>query len=240
MDGNDAKRIPNSAGTAGAIKRAATGAPLTKTYTAAQLRALISELKLHIMGGHPDVVIQEMMGITVGRYNELKKELYRQEKDALSTKTTEDVYLEYTWNQQKCIQDLEAAIVSIPETQPNALIGAIKTRSDILDKILKMGQDMGVLNKAPERKVVVFGHVVANMNDNQLRSAIIGETKMLQTALDKYGEVDMDGNPIDAATPKFSNMEKSGFAMAGPTKAAAARASRQSVKRNKVIDVDEG
>jgi len=233
---------PGDSGTTGAIKRAAQGTALKKSYSAAELRAVLYEMKLRLSDGSTDEEVMTLLGIsTVGKYNELKRELYRQESADVRQKSTEDVFLEYKWAQEKCMRDLDDAMKGIPENQPNALVGAIKAKSDIIDKILKTGQDIGVINKEPERKVVIQGHVIAQMSNNELRKLIAQETSSLADALAKYGDVDMDGNAIDDGDgPTFSAQEKTGMSMAGPAKAAAARASRQAVKRTKVIDVDPG
>ncbi len=229
---------PSDSGTTGALKRPKQGSALKKAYSAAEMRALLAELKLRLIAGDDDEDIRALLDVSVGRYNELKKELYRQEQAGLSLKTTEDVYLEYKWAQTKCIADLDAAIVEIPENQPNAKVGAIKARSDIIDKILRTGQDMGIISKEPERKLVIHGHVVAQMSNSELRAAIAKETNQLAGAIARHGDVDMDGNPIgEGSNPTFSSQEKSGMNISGPSKAAAARASRVSVKRQKVIDV---
>ena len=229
---------PSDSGTTGALKRPKQGSPLKKVYSAAEMRALLAELKLRLIAGDDDEDIRSLLDVSVARYNELKKELYRQEQAGLSSKTTEDVYLEYKWAQSKCITDLDAAILEIPENQPNAKVGAIKARSDIIDKILRTGQDMGIISKEPERKLVIHGHVVAQMSNAELRAAIAKETNQLAGAIARYGDVDMDGNPIgDKSNPTFSSQEKSGMNISGPSKAAAGRASRVAVKRQKVIDV---
>jgi hypothetical protein len=233
---------PGDSGTTGAIKRAAQGTALKKNYSASELRALLYEMKLRLAEGTTDEEVMTLLGIsTVGRYNELKRELYRQESADLVNKTTEDIFLEYKWAQEKCMRDLDDAMKGIPENQPNALVGAIKAKSDIIDKILKTGQDIGVINKEPEKKQIIHGHIIAQLSNQELRKLIAQETNSLADALSKYGDVDMDGNPIlEESEPTFSSQEKSGMSMAGPAKAAAGRASRQAVKRTKVIDVDPG
>lgn len=232
---------PGDSGTTGAIKRPAQGSALKKHYTAAETRSLLYEMKLRLMEGDNDEEVMQLIGVTsVARYNELKRELYRQENAELQKKTTEDVYIEYMWNQQKCLKDLDDAIRGIPENQPNALIGAIRAKSEIHDKILKTGQDIGVIAKEPERKVVIHGHVIAQMDNVSLRKLIAQETNSLADAISKYGDVDMEGNPVNDSGPSFSSQEKSGQNTSGPAKASAARASRQAVKRTKVIDVDPG
>ncbi len=232
---------PGDSGVTGAIKRPAHNSNLKKSYSVAEVRALLYEMKLRIKTGDTDEEIMALLGITtVGRYNELKRELYRQENAEIQKKTTEDVYLEYMWAQQKCIDDLKDAMKMIPENQPNALVGAIKAQSEIHDKILKTGQDIGVISKEPERKVIIHGHVVAQMDNTSLRKLIAQETNQLAGALAKYGEVDMEGNQIGDNAPKFLPQGKDGMNLSGPVKAAAARKSRMAVKRSKVIDVEQG
>jgi hypothetical protein len=234
----------SDSGVTGAIKRPAAGSALKKSgLSATEVRALLYELKLRLMAGDDHETIRSLLGVTVGRYNELKRELYRQEQAEISGKTTEDVFLEYKWAQEARLRELDDAIKVIPENQPNALVGAIKAKSDIIDKILKTGQDLGVINKEPERKVVIQGHVIAQLNNNDLRKLIVQETNSLAGLLDKYGDADMDDNPIDAEGPSFTDQGKTGMNMAGPVKAASARASRVAVKRQKssaVIDVETG
>lgn len=240
---NKPKTDASNDGTQGALKRAAQGSKIKKHWNAAELRAKLAEMKLHIMAGLDDQEIQQMIGVSsVARYNELKKELYRQEQASLNQKSTEDVYLEYSWAQQQVIRELDDALANIPENQPNAVVGALRAKSEIIDKILKTGQDMGIINKEPERKTVLHGHVVANMSMADLRKAIVGETNQLAGALARYGEVgmgdaDLPGSRPDA--PTFTSQEKGGMNKSGPTKAEAARLSRQAVKRTKVIDVPE-
>lgn len=226
-------------GTTGAIKRPAHNSALKKSYSAAETRSLLAELKLRLMEGDSDELIAELLGVSTARYNELKKELYRQENAEISGKSTEDVFLEYKMAQQKCLRDLDDAMKAIPENQPNALVGAIKAKSEIIDKILKTGQDIGIITKEPERKLVLHGHVVAQLDNKELRKLIAQETNQLADALSKYGDTDMDGNPISEKTgPVFGDQGKTGMNMSGPVKAQAARASRQAVKRAKVIDVN--
>lgn len=234
-------QFSSTSGVTGAIKRAANHSKLNKSYSAAQLRSILAEMKLRLMEGDDDETIQELLGLTVARYNDLKKELYRREQATLAQKTTEDVYLEYKWSQEKCIADLDAALAGIPENQPNAAIGAIRAKSEIRDKILKVGQDTGLIAKTPERKLIIHGHVVAQMSDKELRKTIAQETQALGMAIAKYGDTDMDGNPIAMdGEPQFTLQEKTGMNLSGPTKADAARKSRVAVKRSKVIDVDPG
>jgi hypothetical protein len=232
-------------GTKGALKRAKSGSTLKKAFSAIELRTVLADIKRMIGEGKSDRMIAEELGLNAARYNELKRELFRQETADLYSKSTEDVYLEYKWQQNRCIEDLDRMIADIDgdSKQQNALVGAIKARSEIIDKIVKVGQEMGVLERAPEKKLVIHGHAVAQLPDAELRKLIANELQGLQSIVSRYGERDMAGNLItDApqlpAPPAFNAQGKPGTSMGGAIKAEAGRKSRASVKRAKVIDVE--
>lgn len=178
--------------------------------------------------------------ITPAIYNELKRELFRQGQAELNGRTAEETFLEYSWAQQQNIQDLDQLIIDAGQ-QANAKLGAIRAKSEIQDKILKTGQDMGIIAREPERKLILHGHVVADMSDVQLRKLIATELGVFARVVERFGNTNMDGELIDADSvlalpaPQFSDDAKPKIAMGGAVKAAAARKSRR-VKRSKVID----
>lgn len=232
--------------TTGGLKAAKDGSELKRKFKADELRVKLAQLQMLLAQGKSDVDCAQAMGdggtaMRTSQYNELKRELYRQETQGLYGKSTEDVYLEYQWAQQQCIRDLDGMIAYAKDkNNANTIVGLVRAKSDIIDKVIKMGQDMGIYNKEPEKKMVIHGHVVAKLSQPELRKLIVRETQGLAGVFTKYGDRDLMGNPIGQLTagteqPKFGSMEKTGLAKSGPEKAAAARKSRQ-VKRTKVID----
>lgn len=231
-------------GTNGALKRPREGSKLSRSLSAIETRSLLAEIKKYLGQRVPDEEIAEKLCLTAGRYNDLKKELYRQEIASLQSLTTEDVFLEYKWQQGECIGALDKMITAIGSDtkQHNALVGAIKARSEIIDKVIKTGQDMGVIQKAPETRLVVHGHALTSLSDAQLRKLVVTDLQGLGSLVEKYGMRDMSGKLLtdggeDEAGPSFTGPGRPGLAQAGAGKAAAARASRATVKRSKVIDV---
>lgn len=204
-------------------------------------RVILAELKCHIMEGKNDLEIQDVMMLTPTQFAAYKKSLYAQESEDLRTKTTEDVFLEYKWAQEQCIRELDDAKAAFDsEKGGNAIVGAIKAKSEIIDKVMQIGQSMGVITKTPETKLVLNGHIIAGMSDADLRKEIAKEMGGLAQAMAKYGEVNMDGEPISdgpVMPPIFSEPKRTGMNVAGPSKAAAARKSQQIRKLGKVIDV---
>lgn len=180
---------------------------LVRRYGVHELRSVLNDLKLQLAMGASDIEIMEKLStpekaMTANILAELRKELVRQEIKVLYNKSTEEVFLDYAWRQEQCVKDLDDTIEKIKTSnQHNAMVGAVRAKSDIIDKIIKTGQDMGVLEKAPERKLVLKGVAIAGMDTKDLRKLISQETEGLSMLLSKYGNADMDGNPIDDTAP---------------------------------------
>ena len=214
-------------GTSGALKRPRDGSKLKKRWKTAELRSMLADVKRLLGEGKPDHEIAEELLLTAGAYNDLKKELYRQETAEMYNLTTEDVYLEYKWRQMQCIKELDAVIeLSKKEDNHNAALGAIRTKSDIIDKLVKIGQSMGVLDSAPERKLIT------------------NEMQGLRSVMAKYGDADMSGKPIEPAAlevpagPEFTDKAKPGKAMGGKAKVLAGKAGAK-MKRVKSVAPDD-
>ena len=188
-----------TSGTNGALKRAASGNDgLKRRFKAADLRSKLAQIKADVALGKPDLQIADELGVSANAYNHLKKELQRQETAALYNQSTEDVYLEYVWRQNKCVEDLQDMINDFQATkQYNAIVGAVRAKSDIIDRILKTGQDMGILEKAPERKMILHGVAIANMDNSNLRKLIAEELEGLAAIVSKYGDRNLMGDAID-------------------------------------------
>jgi hypothetical protein len=245
-------------GTAGGIKRAKQGSDLQKRHKAAVLRAHLGQLKKLIAEGkHSDEDMRDELNarihkesqdkrdeLTVGQYNELKHELYRQGGADIEAKTTAEVFLEYQWAQQRVLEQLDDLIDKSGE-QVNAKLGALRQKSEIIDKVLKTGQDMGLIEKAPAKSIHLHAHAIAKMGDTDLRNLIAQEMSGFHDVMKRFGATDMDGKPVTDDVepqralpgPQFTDDMKPKMAMAGPVKSLAARASRRAVKRTPVIDV---
>ncbi len=128
--------------------------------------------------------------ISQALFEQIKSALYIQEAERLRTRTTEDVYTDYVLQQMSCVKDLTDACKRFEASKKStALVGAIKARSEIWDKIIKQGQDLGVINKEPERMQFVGGLAVAELTEDKLRSLITGEISNLDTLMEQFGDV---------------------------------------------------
>lgn len=153
----------------------------------AELRAAILTMMAHLATGATDSEVAAEMGLTVAEYDELKIELYRQESAAIQKRGNEDWYINYELNQRRNIADLTAMIAEFKKSrQYNAMVGAVRTRSDIQSNLIKVAADMGFIRKAPERKEVFAGVVIAEMSPADLKQAIAKEVRGLSAMMGKY------------------------------------------------------
>ena len=168
-----------------------------KKWSASEIRMKIAELRSHLSADKSDLSICEEMSIDLNDFANLKNEMYRVEKIDLHGKSTDEVYVDYVLVQKGCIRDLNGAMEMFKATkQLNALVGAIRARSDIYDKIIQRGQEFGVLEKVPEKKMVIGGLLVAGLDNKELRAHIAKELNSLSEITKKYGDTDITGAPI--------------------------------------------
>jgi hypothetical protein len=196
-----------------ALKRPVKGSNLTKRWGAEETRRRIAELQAHLGEGKDDLQIAEEMSLKTAEYNELKREMYTWETTDLNAKPMEEVYINYVLHQKQCIKDLDGMIREFRRTnQYNAMVGAVRAKSDILDKIIAKGQEFSILEKAPEKKQVIAGLMVANLDNEQLRAFITRELVGIDSLTKRYGDVDILGAPAPLATlpPATSALPASG------------------------------
>jgi hypothetical protein len=138
--------------------------------------------------GENDDEIRAKFAMDIDTYDRFAKECLLQEVDRIQSKSVGEVYVEYMLAQKKCISDLERMATRFDNVKHySALVNSVKTRSDILDKIIKVGQDFGLLEKRPERREIVAGLMIAKMDDDQLRNTILGELKNLEKMMNHIG-----------------------------------------------------
>jgi hypothetical protein len=94
------------------------------------------------------------------------------------------VFAEYREQQLLCAKELEDLATSFRDSrQFSALVGAVKARSDLLDKIIKVGQELGLIKRAA-REISVHGAVdVRSLSVSELRVHLEKEVSGLRKLL---------------------------------------------------------
>jgi len=158
-------------------------------FTKAQVQEAIATIYNKIAAGRSDKEIMAIMGLAGEDYVKLKQAMLDAKADEIRAKPREHVYVEYMLNQAVNITDLTTMIDDFHTSkQYNAMVGAIRARAEIYDKLIAKGQEFGLIKKEPERKEIMAGILVAEMTNQQLRKAIVGQLAGLDRLMKTHGD----------------------------------------------------
>ena len=92
------------------------------------------------------------MDLEMRDFNYLKRKMYEREVRDITEKTPAEQYVDFVFKQEQCLKDIENAMKKITDenigANVNALVGVIRIKSEIHDKVLKRGEELGVIQKA--------------------------------------------------------------------------------------------
>jgi hypothetical protein len=171
----------------------------------------ISKLFNALTSGYSDDDAAELFGLDLDEINKLKSRMIDFKVDEIRSKPIEHVYLEYVISQMENIHDL-TNLIKIYRDDPkssNAAVGAIRTRSEIVDKIFNKGQDCGLIEKAPNKTESLFGVLIADLTDKKLNEIMHQKINELNTLRSGNEVIDitelpsMDDNLYDGPKVDF-------------------------------------
>jgi hypothetical protein len=121
--------------------------------------------------------ISEIMGLDNDELLSLKKEVVEEKSSEIKNKPIEHIYFEYYLNQLDNVVELSKLIKGFDGNSRNygGVVSAIRARSEILDKILKNGQELGVIKKTITQKSEYS--IVTELSSSELRKAIIKQSR---------------------------------------------------------------
>jgi len=165
---------------------------LKMRLTKQQLKDAISTIYDGLSQGLTDNEVADEMGITLEEYEELKIAMFDAKTQELRSRPYEHVYVEYMLAQAANLRDLTSVIDKMHSSnQYQSLVGAVRARADILDRLITKGQEFGIIHKKTERKEIVAGVIVSQLSDPQLKKLILGELSVLNDMRKKFGEKDI-------------------------------------------------
>jgi hypothetical protein len=154
-----------------------------------QLKEAVLTVYGLLCSGEDESDILDEMGLTATQYEELKKKMFDVKTDEVRSKPIEHVYVEYIIEQLRNISALNDIIANYRQTkQATALVGAIRARSEITDKLITRGQEFGLIKKVANRNELVAGVVIANLSNQELKKEITGALGGLNKLISQYGE----------------------------------------------------
>jgi len=160
--------------------------PDSKMRTAANHRVMLDLVQDTIMRGLTDEQATKELGIGLPEYRKLQTGVMDRLIEQLQKQTTFQVYAHYVLEQKSCVLELQKMIDGFKTSkQHNALVGAVKAKSEILDKIISKGQDMGVIEKRAKRIEFIGSLDVRNMTDLDIARSIMLEMQEINELVDE-------------------------------------------------------
>lgn len=195
---------------------------MTLKLTKAALKEAITTLYAHLCEGKSDTDVMAAMGLSAEDYEAIKVAMFDAKAEELKAKPHEHVYVDYVIKQSENLKDLSKMVGEFyVSKQYNAMVGAIRARSEIYDKLLKTGQEFGVIKTPKSDSDVVAGFLVANLSNKDLKDAIVNELKELNKMMKAVGDksiVDMEPGSLHYG-PTVEDDEASLDAVAPPPRA---------------------
>jgi hypothetical protein len=142
---------------------------------------------LLVDGSSPDDIMDEL-GITAQHYSIATKYLLQSKGDEEERLTPKERFARYLIDQERNLSDLSDLVTNLnSKTQYSVIVGAIRMRSEIADRIISTGQTLGVISKEPERRLLLGGISITDLKDTDLRKGVLDAIGGLSKMIDKYG-----------------------------------------------------
>lgn len=161
-----------------------------------QLAEAVQAIYSGYLDGKTDEEVAADIGVDAEEFAKLRASMLDVKAEEIRTKPTEHVYVQYMIDQCRNLKDLTKLIEDFRTTkQGTAMVAAVKARSDIYDKLIKQGQEFGLIQKSMDSDGLGISKWVRDLTNRQLRATIASELKSLHSMVRKYGDtsiVDMD------------------------------------------------
>lgn len=170
------------------------------TFTKQQMREAVVHLYGKMVDGETDKEIMDGMGLDEETFAHVKASMFEAKSEELRARPKEHVYVKYLIDQEQNIRDLTNMLGMFKFTkQYNAMVGAVRVRAEILDKVVEKGQSFGLIEKRPDEKTITGGLVVANLSNEDLKKRVLERIESINAMM--AGEPDGHFTTIDVADP---------------------------------------
>lgn len=170
---------------------AVTISRLRAEYGDAEVHRMLGNMRLDLVNGKDEAETAATYHWSVEMVRALREAVYMQER-LIVRRSPEETFIDYALRQEGCARELNDLIPSLRADPKSigAAVTAIKVKSDILERVLKAGQDLDIISKAPKRHqvTVVDGIDVSGMSDPALRQLTMKVLSRFQRLVGRYGE----------------------------------------------------
>jgi hypothetical protein len=155
----------------------------------ARERQLLADFAIGISRGQTrDEIISEL-GITSNTYDILHTKYFTQVDKEQEGKSSLRIFSEYVTSQDELIRTLwkftDSSSKDSEYRNAQAFVAAVRAQSDIRDRIIKMGQELGVIVRTPEKILVIDGADARDMDTNELRHQAIAKIRKVEKMLEE-------------------------------------------------------
>ncbi len=152
--------------------------------------ALASEIYELMLDGESDTDIIEQLDLTAQDFFIARKFLLVERGKLESGMSSEERFARYQIAQEQNVSDLTDLIKNLNnKSQFNALVGALRLRTEILHKSIEMGQTLGVIDRQADRKeLLIAGVAISDLPDKDLKKGVVEAFAGLRVMMDRYGD----------------------------------------------------
>lgn len=163
-----------------------------------ELRVAIGKLRVCLVEKKKDAEICDELGLKWEELLELKRKFYDGEAEILRGRSTEHSYVRYVLEQRQCMADLDK-VISEKNEGNSSYVSAVRAKSDILDRILKTGIELGLIQRLADGGGYAAGEAIKSMNNKEFRVYIIQEIQVLNQMMLRFGDtsiMDVEVGPL--------------------------------------------
>lgn len=186
---------------------------IARALSRAELLEVAVNIETRMMNGDTREEIMDALGYDFDQFEEARKFLLNLKAEEIRGRSREHTFIEYVLEQRGTIKALDKLAKDLDsKSQYNALIGAHRLKSDLVDRIIDRGFEFGIIKKTPERKEIVAGLIIGDMSSEDLKKEIVSHGKLTRELMSKFGEggfLETPDAPTHYGDPTFIRPEAS-------------------------------
>lgn len=176
-------------------------------------RALLAEFVILLNQGKTREEIFSELAIGGPTFESLFSRYFDEAEQEIQSKTPLRVFSEYVGRQTELVRDLQGlkkTLKSLKYKNAQAYVMAVRTQSEILDKLIKTGQDLGLVVKTPDQVLLVGGKDARELDSDELELEVMREMENIRGIIAKKGTSRLSNANNVVAFPSLEAQQQRG------------------------------
>lgn len=158
------------------------------------VRRYLNAMRIAIIEGQSDPEIMQHMQWSPEVVTLLRQTIVEQEK-VVWQRPPEETFIDYLFRQEGFMRELDLVVGEYSAQRDSkiaaASVSAIRAKSEILDKVINLGKELGILRpiKTKQKPTEIEGFSVADLTDVELRGLLMRVMQRMQKLVERYGDV---------------------------------------------------